>query len=52
MHQKIFSIGMRQELLMLVSSSNLEMYRSLFWGKGVFSVLELLLIADSTSKNP
>lgn len=37
MHQKILNVGMREELLMLVSSSDLEIHRSLFWGREVFT---------------
>lgn len=41
MHQKMFSVDKRQEILMVASSSNLEMCRSLVF-RGFFSVLGFL----------
>lgn len=38
MHQNFFCVGKRQEILMVVSSSNLEMCRSLFF-RDFFSIL-------------
>lgn len=42
MHQNFFCVGKRQEILMVVSSSNLEMCRSLVF-RDFFSILGFFL---------